>query len=430
MRAVVSRSRLCAGVTVGVLGVGLAGLTPASASAAPLGLVTEFSQGITDHSEPYAIVAGPDGNLWFTSPRSDRIGRITPRGAVTEFTAGLTQYAHPLGMTLGPDGSFWFTEARENQIGRITPAGVITEFPAGGTDARAYDIAAGPDGNLWFVKSKTIGRISLSGETAEFPTGLSSPSSVGSITAGPDGNLWFTDYYDRIGRITTSGVTTLFTQGITPGSGLGDIVAGPDGNLWFTEPDGHRIGRITPAGVVTEFTGPTSSPLHLGTGPDGNLWFTLDADGIGRITPSGVVRTFSAGITEGAAPMGIVAGPDRNMWFTELGKHRIGRIGTDASRPAAVPPSMTCRTRGGVAEPRLKVVCHVVGMRPTALVRWKVTRKVDGHLVARGRKSLVAGTLVVNLKAVDDIRRGRHRVTLTKGSGLTKVVLSRVVRVR
>src|SRR5262249_38298954 len=53
-----------------------------------------------------AITAGPDGNVWFTDPVANTVGRITPSGQVTEFTS-------PIGgagaITAGPDGNLWFT---------------------------------------------------------------------------------------------------------------------------------------------------------------------------------------------------------------------------------------------------------------------------------------------------------------------------------
>jgi hypothetical protein len=39
----------------------------------------------TPLSEPTAIVAGPDGALWFTEFSGNNIGRITVEGAITEF---------------------------------------------------------------------------------------------------------------------------------------------------------------------------------------------------------------------------------------------------------------------------------------------------------------------------------------------------------
>jgi hypothetical protein len=140
----------------------------ASASAEPVGAVTEFSAGITEGSSPSGIAAGPDGNLWFTEFNGNRIGRITPAGVVTEFSKGISPESRPFGITAGPDGNLWFTETNGNRIGRITPAGVVTEFSEGtefsaGITPESFPdgIAAGPDGNLWFTEppGNRIGRI-------------------------------------------------------------------------------------------------------------------------------------------------------------------------------------------------------------------------------------------------------------------------------
>ena len=114
---------------------------------------------------PLGITAGPDGNLWFTEIFGNRIGRITPLGVVTEFSAGITAGAEPRGITAGPDGNLWFTEYSGNRIGRITPLGVVTEFSAGITAGAApFRITVGPDGNLWFTENSgnRIGRVGFS----------------------------------------------------------------------------------------------------------------------------------------------------------------------------------------------------------------------------------------------------------------------------
>jgi IPTL-CTERM motif len=125
-------------------------------------VVTEFSSGITAGANPVGITAGPDGNLWFTEVSGNRIGRITPLGVVTEFSVGITGTLLE-GITTGPDGNLWFTEFSGNQIGRITPLGVVTEFSAGISAGAgpSFGITAGPDGNLWFTEQSgnRIGRI-------------------------------------------------------------------------------------------------------------------------------------------------------------------------------------------------------------------------------------------------------------------------------
>jgi streptogramin lyase len=55
------------------------------AGAAPLGQITEFAAAGTN---PAQVVAGPDGNLWF-SDRNGAVGEITIGGTVTRFTGGL-----------------------------------------------------------------------------------------------------------------------------------------------------------------------------------------------------------------------------------------------------------------------------------------------------------------------------------------------------
>jgi streptogramin lyase len=230
--------------------------------------VMEFSTGITAGSGPAGIVAGADGNLWFTEAVGNRIGRITPSGTVTEFASGITAASGPLGnlggIVAGADGNLWFTEAVGNRIGRITPSGTVTEFASGITAGSSpAGIAAGPDGNLWFTElyGNRIGRITPSGAVTEFASGITAGSGPAGIAAGPDGNLWFTELYgNRIGRITPSGAVTEFASGITAASDPLGIAAGPDGSLWFTEYRGSRIGRITPDALPVPGLPPPTPP--------------------------------------------------------------------------------------------------------------------------------------------------------------------------
>jgi len=336
------------------LGLGLAG--------AQAQVITEFVSDKTaaDNTLLADITAGPDGNLWFTEyfPHP-RIGKITPAGVVTEYSRGFTSVTHPEygitvevtvgSITAGPDGNLWFTEGRANRIGKITPAGAVTEYSRGitlnpfleGGNAGISSITAGPDGNLWFTETynNRIGRITTAGVVTEYRTSSNLFPYI--ITAGPDGNLWFTELgANRIGKITPAGAVTEYGRGITPNPSPGDIkgdvslhgiIAGPDGNLWFTETYTNRIGKITTTGVITEYSsGGIRGPYGITAGPDGNLWFTENYSGrVGKITTAGVVTEYSNGIRlQGARPAEITVGSDRNVWFIEEGGfgNRIGRI--------------------------------------------------------------------------------------------------------
>ena len=221
----------------------------------PAGVVTQFALPSNGTMEaPFAITAGPDGNIWFTEipngfttqeEPAGRIARITPTGQITEFTLP-TAGSEPRGIVAGPDGNLWFTEAGPggHKIGRITPNGVITEFALPDQNADPNAITRGPDGNIWFTGQDFttargmnpptfIGRISLTGEVTVFR--IADDATPSSITAGSDGNLYFVEQYaNKIGRITPDGTISEFiipTNSTYPNG----ITSGPDGNVWFAE---------------------------------------------------------------------------------------------------------------------------------------------------------------------------------------------------
>lgn len=313
------------------------------AAAAGAVQITEFA--LPAGSKPMYIAAGPDGNMWFTDPGTNQIGRIATTGQVTEFGLGITPAAQLNGIAAGPDGNMWFTERAGHKVGRITPAGAITEFSTGLTSSPdIYGITAGPENDLWFTETfnSRIGRIDpRTGVITEFPT----PGGVYTkIVAGPDGNLWYTvSDTAYIARMTPTGVASQFgplsagdcaAGALTPCPYPESIAVGPEGNLWADEARGNAIVRITPAGAISEYANGLTHAAHVAdlvSGPDGNIWFTeVDANQVGRITPAGLISEFSAGISTGAKPSGIAVGPDENLWVTEADK--IARVIPD------VPP--------------------------------------------------------------------------------------------
>ena len=345
---------------------------PVSCAHAPLpstslkaGAITLFCSGLPSGSSLGNLVAGPDGNLWFTwfttsanGTTANGIGRVTPSGAISVFN--LRVRGSVVNLVTGPDGNLWFTLDNPGAIGRITSSGVITVFsrglPAGGYFG---NLIAGPDGDLWFTVNGEIGRITPSGEITMFRKGLPHGEFPGVLTAGPDGNVWFAVYPGAtnaggngaigIARITPSGVITVFSHGLPAGSltggnsnlaryGAGQLLAGPDGDLWFTVAPAFSssapsstaaIGRITPSGAITVFSHglPAGGVVgNLVKGPDGDLWFPVNGE-IGRITPSGSITVFSQVLPAGGFVGNLVSGPDGNLWFTPMTANGTGVIG-------------------------------------------------------------------------------------------------------
>jgi virginiamycin B lyase len=339
----------------------------------------------TPGSCPGGITTGPDGALWFTEEGTSRIGRMTTTGVVTnEFPVPTTPSALPCTdpafvppldqITVGPDGALWFTQPRDNKIGRITASGVLDPpdgYPLPVANSQPEAITVGPDGNLWFTELliNGIGRITTAGGPVHFPTGGIGPSD---ITTGPDGALWFTEAFgNTIGRMTADGAVTNHFP-VTASSGPSGIAPGP-GGLWFTESNTNAIGRITTTGVVNEFGGAGAGPSAIAEGRDGALWFTESENNtIGRITSGGAITNHFPLAAPGSEPSDIAQGPDGALWFTEFTGNKIGRVDTTPPPP---PPS--------ASPPRIPITVPTVTKKPACKVP-----KVKRLSVAKAKKKL------------------------------------------
>jgi virginiamycin B lyase len=207
------------------------------------------------------VTSGPDGNIWFTETdhnhSSVRIGRIdltklngcdsNPSLCITEFVVPGGIDVGYTGIVSGADGAIWFTD--NGKVGRITTAGVVTSFTAANATPGG-GITRGPDGALWYAGTNKIGRITTSGLVTEIviPSLANSPyKELRQIAAGPDGNVWFTEISaQKIGRVNLTGggggsptPTPTPTLSVTP-------TRTPTGTL-----SGSARGHVTPIPFVT-----------------------------------------------------------------------------------------------------------------------------------------------------------------------------------
>jgi streptogramin lyase len=229
--------------------------------------------------EGCSMAEGADGNVWFPDYANDRIGKITPQGKLTYID--LEHDASPLAIAAGSDGALWFTEDFPDKIGRVTTAGQVTTFNA---KFGAYDIVAGPDGNLWFDDHK--------------------------------GNIW---------KMTTSGTMTLVRRQATTGSlwsigtGIWFVASGYPSPLDELSPEG-KIEKSYPLPIVC-------FPTALTGSPGGTLWYVDEEHNcVARLASSGlvdIVPTYSRK-ENSEVYGGIVFGPNNDVWFTESGNSGLG----------------------------------------------------------------------------------------------------------
>jgi virginiamycin B lyase len=413
----------------------------AEPKAAPpvVGQVSEYELGAG--TRPTALVAGPDGNLWFAGVRylsggfADVLGKVTPQGQVSEFELGT--HSANLGLsdiTVGPDGNLWFTEGGRTRVGRVTTAGQITEFdlPAGAGSATA--IAAGSDGNLWFTESGVgrVGRITPGGEVTEFPLGGARESWGGGIAAGPDGALWVTlPGAGAIARIGTDGSETDFRLlEEAPAGYPSDIVAGPDGALWFGKSRNATLGRITTSGEITQLgltRGPTIAALA--SGPFGDLWYGIGNGRIGWVIP-GVTQGTTACINSCAAPVTDLAeGPEGKLWFVagvESGAlfTTPGTIGTYAPPPLEVRVVGDGRVQGQKVQ--IPVRCRWTPAGKRCDGRLRLSGKLPG---SDGRRQLAQRRMNLRLgaKRTISLRLPRRAAALLAKRGRLAVRASTTV---
>jgi len=161
---------------------------------------------------PSSLILGLDGNMWFGeyaySPgESTFIGYIKPSGEISEFQLNtiLNDYLH---LVAGPDGNVWFTETKSNIVGYITQSDVIKEFPIPNSHVYPDHILVGPDNGLWFTARNRVnmnmGRVNLDGNISFYST-PSWGSFIGNMIRGYDNSLWFTEINSIfIGKITFS----------------------------------------------------------------------------------------------------------------------------------------------------------------------------------------------------------------------------------
>jgi len=157
------------------------------------------------HISPGVVTLGPDGRIWFNSivgshtmasrrhPETVAVtnyfGAVTTDGTFSIYGYNPTVFGAFVGMVAGPDGNLWFTyqggAGGVGGVAKVTTSGTIVQnIPV---NFAPGSIIAGPDNNLWFTEDGArIGRVTTSGALSEFSTGLSGYS-ISNGNLGTDG---------------------------------------------------------------------------------------------------------------------------------------------------------------------------------------------------------------------------------------------------
>jgi streptogramin lyase len=154
-----------------------------------------------DAEDPFPVGAQPgylalsrDMNAWYTDLGNARIVRVTA-GSLRFDWVEVPELRRPFDIVAGPDGNMWFTEGVFGRVGRVTPTFQLTEFPV---PTRADRIAVGPDQVLYYTvfDRAVLGRITTDGSVTEFPM----PQPLTFISGGPVAKVWASDALGNLYR--------------------------------------------------------------------------------------------------------------------------------------------------------------------------------------------------------------------------------------
>jgi len=119
----------------------------------------------TGSSTPWGIMLAPDNHIWFTERTADQIA-VVINGKISEFHIPQPE-SYPEKLVAGADGDLWFTEGQSAGIGRLDPTTgkfrPVIVLPSGSIPT---GIVSGPDHNIYFTVAKyydqnQIGRVVL-----------------------------------------------------------------------------------------------------------------------------------------------------------------------------------------------------------------------------------------------------------------------------
>jgi streptogramin lyase len=268
------------------------------------------------------IVAGPDGNMWFTLAGTKNVGSISPAGLIREFEIGI---ANPIGIAPGPEGRIWVVATNEaTSFLPSNPEGTEQSFNSALINGQP-NITLGPEGLFWVASLNKVAKFSpanFNGTITEVK--LSGTEEISPKDIDVAGSLIVIADSDTVGALETSRVVTFTSAGVEkdftiPGPSQG-VAGAPTGQIGYSAPGAvpEQAGLITPPGAASAFE-LIGDPFGVALGGDGAFWVAQFAKGgVTRIAPTGET-SFLGGLPI-ESPRQIAAGPGNTLWVTLIKK--------------------------------------------------------------------------------------------------------------
>jgi virginiamycin B lyase len=121
----------------------------------------------------YDVKAESNGDVWFTSPGTNKIGKVDGKTMkITQWTSS-TPKSFPRRLEIASDGIVWFDEFDAGKIARFDPkTEKFQEYKLPGPDPTPYGMGIDANGYIWYNShhQDTIGRVDpQTGKVTEYP---------------------------------------------------------------------------------------------------------------------------------------------------------------------------------------------------------------------------------------------------------------------
>ena len=166
-------------------------------------------------TKPHTGELDRDGNYWVTmqtgKPGKGWVVKLDPRtGKSTPFVTQ-AEYPHPYGpepygLVIGSDGTVWFTELFSGKLGKIDPkTGKMTEYTVPNPAAGPRRLDMDSKGNLWFTQCFTGSVAKFDPRTekfTEYDLGVPGGGFPYSIRVDESDQIWFTlNSHNSVGKL-------------------------------------------------------------------------------------------------------------------------------------------------------------------------------------------------------------------------------------
>lgn len=272
---------------------------------------------------------------------------------------------------VGPDGTLWYTAQKANRIGRLEPmTGQFTEYALPTPDSGPHGLAADRHGNIWYTGNYAglIGKLDVkTGQVTEYRMPDPRASDPHTPVFDQDGVLWFTvQRGNMVGRLDPSSGHIELREVPTPDAVPYGIAINHEGVPFFCEFGTNKLARIDPRTLrVEEYALPSGArPRRLAIAQDDSVYYSDYARGrLGRLDPkTGQVREWASPGGPGSRPYGIAITQDGAVWYSESGVQPNTIIRFDPRRQAfarATIPSGggVVRNMAATRDGRLYIAC-------------------------------------------------------------------------